>query len=311
MPEFPTIENGRIRESDGKRRVYYDGYWIKFYEPPTDSLAAKKRLIEALTRRLFNHVEHGVNIPGKRLDEVRAAYAAESDPELKRVKGGMLAGALFNRATDIFTRLVELQELGVEIEPSNSLMQACGRCLMEALEFGKSVRHRSGGECIDELWGEPFKAFSIPVPTFYESRYIKIAQTMREIDRIAQVMVETFEKCVLFPEVAGRINDFAEAAKCKCETLRTDPDIFKVWPDFVVAGERLCNLEPRFLRPPTKATFRHAAEGQRLIVGCKKLVTYITRARVPMPKSTADFLEHCGQFRRSLEEYLGDSCAAQ
>jgi hypothetical protein len=48
------------------------------------------------------------------------------------------------------------------------------------------VLHRSGDEGIDELWGEPFRAFSIPVEAFYESRYIKIAQALREIDRIAR-----------------------------------------------------------------------------------------------------------------------------
>lgn len=42
-------------------------------DPPADSLQSKKQLIQALTRRLFNHVEHGINIPGKRLDEARRA----------------------------------------------------------------------------------------------------------------------------------------------------------------------------------------------------------------------------------------------
>src|SRR5690606_12449038 len=101
-----SIENGTLREIDGVRRAYYDGYWIKAYEPPADSLAEKRHLIEALTRRLFNHVEHGINVPGKRLGEARAAFEAETVPERKRVKGAMLACALFNRGTDIFTNLV-------------------------------------------------------------------------------------------------------------------------------------------------------------------------------------------------------------
>ncbi|MGC4093589.1 MAG: hypothetical protein QM756_37965 [Polyangiaceae bacterium] len=37
------------------------------------------------------------------------------------------------------------------------------------------VLHRSGEEGIDELWGEPFKAFAFPIEEFYKSRYIKIA----------------------------------------------------------------------------------------------------------------------------------------
>ena len=62
-----STENGTRREIDGELRVYYDGYWIKHYEPPANSLDIRKRLIRALTRRLFNHVEHGINIPGSRL----------------------------------------------------------------------------------------------------------------------------------------------------------------------------------------------------------------------------------------------------
>ncbi|MGD8206492.1 MAG: hypothetical protein PVH47_00280, partial [Thiohalocapsa sp.] len=86
------IENGTIAEIDGRTCVYMDGYWIKYYEPPPETLEAKKALIEALTRRLFNHVEHGINIPGFRLAEARAAYEQETDPERKRVNGAMLAG---------------------------------------------------------------------------------------------------------------------------------------------------------------------------------------------------------------------------
>ena len=172
----PT-ENGTVALVDGVRRIFCDGYWIKVYDPPANSLKAKKQLIQALTRRLFNHVEHGINIPGKRLNDARKTYEAEQDPARKRVKGAMLAGALFNRATDIFTKLVELQELGIEIETDNALMRECGFCLQEALSLGKLVLHRSGEEGIDELWGEPFRAFSIPVEAFYDSRGEKAASS--------------------------------------------------------------------------------------------------------------------------------------
>jgi hypothetical protein len=70
-------------------------------------------------------------------------------------------------------------------------MHECGECFLEALELGRMVRHRGGDESIDELWGEPFKAFSIPVEDFYESRFLKIAQTMRDIDHIADALVDT------------------------------------------------------------------------------------------------------------------------
>ncbi len=84
---------GKKQLIDGRLRVYYDGYWIKAYEVPADTLLAKKRLIEALTRRLFNHSEHGINVPGRRLEEARRAFDSEgrSGPEARqgRDSGGM------------------------------------------------------------------------------------------------------------------------------------------------------------------------------------------------------------------------------
>src|SRR5262252_4594354 len=227
-----TTAPGTKRQMGNQWRVFYDGYWIKAYEAPADTLAAKKRLIEALTRRLFNHVEHGLNIPGIRLAEAKRAYEREENPEKKRVKAGMLAGALFNRAADVFTKAVEIQALGLEIRPDNALVRQCGEHLTEALALGKMVLHRSGEEGIDELWGEPFKAFAFPIEDFYRSRYIKIAQTMRDIDRITAELCAVFECLPLFRGIEPLLKDLGEAAKVKCETLQTDAEIFEVWASF-------------------------------------------------------------------------------
>ena len=294
--QMATIPNGALRIVDGIKRIHFDGYWIKAYDPPADSLHAKKVLIQALTRRLFNHVEHGINIPGKRLNEARRAFEAEQIPARKRVKGAMLAGALFNRATDIFTKLVELQEQGVEIHEENALMQECGNCLQEALTLGRMVLHRSGEEGIDELWGEPFRAFSIPVEAFYESRYIKIAQTLRDIDRLSVTMVGTFANDPLFAGAAALIRRFTDEAKNKCETLRTDTDIFDVWAGFVVASEQLAAYAPQMPAQPDVALMRHAADGVRLIQQGRALITYLSRARVTMPRSTKDYIERCTEY---------------
>jgi hypothetical protein len=287
------ISQGTKRIIDGVERVFYDGYWIKSYVAPADSLRAKKRLIEALTRRLFNHVEHGLNVPGQRLGEARRSWETEADPERRRVKGAMLAGALFNRATDIFTKLVELQAVGVEIDYDNGLMRECGACLKEALELGKTVLHRSGDEGIDELWGEPFKAFSIPVEAFYESRYIKIAQTMHAIDRLVAVLDKTFAKRPGYAALPPLVHAFAEAAKVKCETLRTDADIFDVWSSFAVAGEKLHAFAPELRSKASDTEALETEHAQRLVLQARNLVSYMARARVPMPKSTTEFEMRC------------------
>ena len=294
LPEDCPPEGTR-RVLDGRERVFYDGYWIRTYPTPANSLEAKRRLIEALTRRLFNHTEHGLNIPGTRLAEARTRYEEEADPAIKRVKAGMLAGALFNRAADIFRNLVDLQECGVEIKSSDALMRECGRCLLEAMELGRFVLHRSGEEGIDELWGEPFRAFTTPIEEFYESRYIKIGQTKRDIDGIADTMVATFTKIPAFARIESLIRDFARAARVKTETLRTDPDIFDVWPQLVTAGERLANFAPdEGAEVIYNISDGHSiSDGLQLIRAGRDLIFFITRARTPMPKSTSEYIERC------------------
>ena len=298
-PPLPTDtpQEGTRRIIDGKERVYYDGYWIKTYPVPADTLEAKKKLIEALTRRLFNHTEHGLNIPGTRLNEARSSYETETDPSRQRVKGAMLAGALFNRAADIFRKLVELQSCGIEILSDNPLMRECGKCLLDAMELGRCVLHRSGEEGIDELWGEPFRAFSIPLEDFYESRYIKIGQTLRDIDRISKVMIDTFSGIPAFAEIEGPVCDLVTAAKIKTETLRTDADIFDVWARMVTAGERLADIEWHSAPGANTVPFTfNLHDGLQLIRQGRDLIFYISRARTAMPKSTREYIERCAAY---------------
>ena len=291
--------NGKRKEIDGRQRIYYDGYWIRYYAPPRNTLAAKKYLIDSLTRRLFHHTEPGINTPGEKLDAARAAYEAETDPARKRVNGAMLAGALVNRAADIFTTVVELAEKGVRISLNNELLKQCGEYFEEALHLAKGVKHYSGQEGIDELWGEPFKAFAVPIKDFYESRYIKIAQTMRDIDLVAAHVSRACKGASAFKHLQPKLRRFSEAAKRQCETLRTDPEIFEVWPEFIAAGEELREFEPRLPAKSPRSVQRVARSGVALIRECQELITYLAEARVPMPKSTAEFLNKCDAYVNS------------
>ncbi len=293
-----AVENGSLRTIDGVARVYFDGYWIKRYDPPSDSLAYKKLLIQSLTRRLFNHMEHGINIPGRLLDKVRTAYEQENDPARKRVKGAMLAGALFNRAADIFTQLVELESCGVEIKQGNDLMHACGECLREALEYGKLVHHRNGDEGIDELWGEPFKAFIMSIEDFYHSRYVKIALTMRNIDEVAEHMITCLRNEPRYAGIEGLIRRYAETAKTKCETLRTDEAIFDVWTDFVVAGEKVLDFAP--IDEAHSDASLHDLDSRHLLERGIRLIGHITRARTAMPKSSDHYRAVCQSYKKRI-----------
>lgn len=293
--------------ADGDRRViedveyiFYDGYWIRYYAPLEDTLANRKRLIDSLTRRAFHHTEAGINTPGKSLDQAREAYEKETDPDRRRINAAMLAGALFHRATDLFTAIVDLGELGVQVSHNNELMRQCSDCFQEALTLGKQVKHHSGCEGLDEVWGEPFKAFTMPIADFYQSRFIKIAQGMREIDQVAACMIEEFCHREMFYGLEQLIVDYAEAARHAAETMKKDPIIFQVWPKFVALGEKLDEFRPSVPENAEQMLRMRAAYGRALIQEGRRLIGYIASARVPMPKSKEIYTEKCQRYGRAL-----------
>lgn len=300
---LPVNANGDIKDINGKVCIHYDGYWIRYYAPVEDNLVNKKNLIESLTRRTFHHTEPGINTPGEKLDLARKAYENEKDPKRKRVNGAMLAGALFNRATDIFTLVVAIAEKGVHISEQNELMRECGECFKEALNLGKSVKHYSGEEGIDELWGEPFKAFTMPIAKFYESRYIKISQTLRDIDTISACMIKTFGDMPAFKGVGELIRELADAAKMEAETMRSDKAIFNIWPRFVAASEDLGEFAPVFPDVANEDSHRHIADGLHLIEDGKDILAYLSGARVPMPRTTHAYLERCDRYIETGYKY--------
>ena len=293
---FDDIVDGTLKTINNKPCVFYEGYWIRRYdisEGPYGSYADKKRLIEMLTRRVFHNTEAGINTPGHKLDETRAAYENNQNPAQKRVHAAMLAGALLNRATDILTHVVELQKDGVEITPQNELIRQCGRNLMEALELGKQVRHYSGTRGIDELWGEPFKAFSLPVDEFYKSRYLKIGQSMAMIDQTGSVIIQELGRIKGFEELQISVDKLTEAAKLIVETVKKDPVFLELWPDFIAAGEELLNFEPNLPDNLTSLQRLGMEHTFALIKSGKNLISYITSARVPMPDSCDDYIKKC------------------
>lgn len=298
IPESPN--NGARRTTDGSDYIHFHGYWVRYYPPLEESLASRKTLIDNLTRRAFHHTEPGINTPGEKLDTARAYYYNQPDPALKRVNAAMLAGALFNRATDIFTAIVELEEKGVSISRDNELMRSCGNYFKEALELGKDVRHFSGEEGIDELWGEPFRAFTLPITAYYESRFIKVAQAMANIDKLANFMKNLFCGRPEFSDIATLLDAYATAAKHECETMKSDVCIFDVWPRFVAAGEALGHTRPKIDSNCSRECNYVIEEAQKTLIAGRNLINWVARARVPMPNSTKCYFARCESLRERL-----------
>ena len=298
------VANGTIRNVDGQERIYYDGYWIRYYDVP-NNLVYKKSLIDQLTRRVFHHVETGINTPGNKLEEVRSRYETENNSSRKRVLAAMLAGALLNRGADILTRVVELEQIGVSIKPDNELLRECGLCFMGALEYGKYIRVKHGREGLEELWGEPFRAFTTPVERFLESRYIKIAQTMQEIDQLVEKMDAVFAKSTMFGNLVKLIEELAVSGKNTMETLRSDPAIIDIWPRFVSASEQVADCKPRLDEDATRREHALGKRGIDIFHRCGTLIEDLTNYRIPMPKTTHTLIQDCDQF---MEKYAHRLC---
>ncbi len=294
-----AVDNGSIREHEGKICIHIDGYWIRYYAPPPNTMSEKRALILSLRRRVFHHTEAGINSPGWRTEIARKYYQEETDPAKKRVKAAMLAGSLFNRATDIFTTVVDLEEKGIHVEEDNELVKQCESCFMEALELGKQVKHFSGEEGVDELWGEPFKAFSYPIDRFFESRYVKLAQTFAAIDKVVDRTIEVFSNVEGFDAVLPKLDELRIAAKTEVETMRRDEAIYEVWPRYVAAKEAVAEFKPCGLAKREDNSIRYWEDGLRLLQMSKDVISYLSGVRVPMPLTTANYMLNCDLYEQN------------
>ncbi|NVK32067.1 MAG: hypothetical protein HWE20_13755 [Gammaproteobacteria bacterium] len=287
------IENGTQKEIDGCQRVYFHGHWILFYKPPEENWANHKILIDHLTRRAFHNTERGINTPGEKLEMARAAYENENDPGRKRVNAAMLAGALFNRASDIFNSIVSLAERGVTVTRENDLMKRCSACFFEALELGKQVKHYSGEEGIDEVWGEPFRAFTLSIEDFYRQRYIKMAAAMNDIDLIVDAIQATLGSNKEYQPVNPLLEEFKYWAKREMETMKSDPRYFEIWPGYASTLEQLVDYDPG-CNSDRDELFCLRSKG--LLKRGVDLINWIAAARVQMPKSRDAYLQALNDF---------------
>src|SRR5262249_28501646 len=136
---------------------------------------------------------------------------------------------------------------------------------------------------------------------FYKSRYVKIANTMRAIDRIATTLADVLAPRPAFAGIAPFIDAFAAAARRKCETLHTDPDIFNVGAAPVAAGAGRVTLPARAGAPQALG----AEVGMDLERQAKEVTLLVSRARAPMPKTTRSLLERLEAYRAGARPALG------
>lgn len=138
----------------------------------------------------------------------------------------------------------------------------------------------------------------MPMEAFYASRYLKIAQAMRNIDRVAHHATKEFEKHKPFKGVGPRIMELAEAAKKEAETLRNDPVIFDVWSRFVAASEAVEAFQPAIPNNVGESGRHRIEHGKRLLQEGRNVITYVAGARVPMPRTTQVYVDKLDEYAR-------------
>lgn len=120
---------------------------------------------------------------------------------------------------------------------------------------------------------------------------------MRDIDLIKTTMKATFAKSKAFVSIDEKIEAFANAAKYECETMKSDPCIFKIWPSYVAAAEQLQSFVPSIPEGTDELSHYRCIEGLSVLCKGKQLLRHIAGARVPMPDNTRDYLELCNSYR--------------
>ena len=146
-------------------------------------------------------------------------------------------------------------------------------------------------------YGANLKAFTMSPAKFYESRFVKIAQSMRDIDRVGDCMIKTFGSNSVFTGISDSIMAYTAVAKRVSDTMKKDPIIFQTWPEFVALAEALDTFEPKLPASADQMQQMKTGQGMALLREGKRLIGYIAGARVPMPLSTERYIEKCRQYQ--------------
>ena len=126
---------------------------------------------------------------------------------------------------------------------------------------------------------------------------------MRDIDRVADSMIATVFDLPGFAPLKPFIKDFADAARRESETMKSDPDIFKIWPRFVACGDAVQHFRPDEAEYESEHGHLYLQEMLRSIVDGKQVIEYLAGARVPMPKTTDNFAQRGKELRNKARPF--------
>ena len=84
--------------------------------------------------------------------------------------------------------------------------------------------------------------------------------------------------------------------------MKSDPDFFLSWPEFVALGERISQFSLDFTNHESPLARSELLRGLALITDGKNLLSYMAGVRVPMPKSIEDYFHALDKFDITCEE---------
>lgn len=127
---------------------------------------------------------------------------------------------------------------------------------------------------------------------------------MREIDVITDKIATMFEKSPMFSHLVPTVRELGASAKLTAETLRSDTRIIEIWPRFVGASDRISSANPNLPKESIKKQHALGQRGLQLLQDGARLIINHANTRIPMPKSTHEFLDRCDNFTRKYNSQL-------
>ena len=124
---------------------------------------------------------------------------------------------------------------------------------------------------------------------------------MSEIDRITDSLLQIIDTQEQFESARPAMEELCVTAKLACETIRTDPVNFDIWPRYVAAKESMEDYISSYMEK--LADNNHVLQRRviEMIRDGSALIISLATVRVPMPKSTEQILEECRQLGKNIE----------
>ena len=120
---------------------------------------------------------------------------------------------------------------------------------------------------------------------------------MYEIDAITNMLASIFKRSKTFSNLVSIIKDLGESAKLATETQRSDASIIEIWPRFVGTSDRIFSTKLTLPKDSDRKQQALGKRGMQLIKDGADLIISHSNNRMPMPKSTTEFLERCAAFK--------------